>query len=61
MKKIYDSIKNNKDDLENFETHKKLIYHILPSLKSYNFCIKQFLIRHIILFQVCKLCELLCK
>ena len=34
MKKIYGPIKRNKDDLENFEKHKKLICHILPLLKS---------------------------
>ena len=27
MKKMYSPIKTNKDDLENFETHKKLIHH----------------------------------
>ena len=35
MNKIYDPIKNNKEDLGNFETHKKLTCHILLSLKPY--------------------------
>ena len=45
MKKICGPIKKNKDDLGNFEIHKKLIRHIFPPLKPYNFCMEQFFIR----------------
>ena len=47
MKQIYGPSmeKKNKGDFENFEI--SLIHHVLSPLKSY-FCIKQFLIRHII-------------
>ena len=57
MKKIYGSIKKNKDELKNFV--QKLLRHILPAFKSYNFCVNQFSIRRIIenLFQTCELRE----
>ena len=37
-----------RDDLGNFETHEKLTRHIFPSLRPYNFCIKQFFISRVI-------------
>ena len=61
--KIYRSIKKKKKtkgDFENFETHKKLIRHILLPLNSHNFCTKQFFIMILKLFQVCKLRESPC-
>ena len=48
MKKYTVRLKKNKDDFGNFEIHQKLTRHILPPLKPYNFCIKQFFIRRII-------------
>ena len=47
-KKYMVQLKKNKDGLENFKTREKWIHHILPPLKPYNFCIKQFFIRWII-------------
>ena len=51
-KKYIDPIKRNKDDPGNFETpqhtYEKLMGHILPPLKPYNFCVEQFFVGRII-------------